>query len=148
MAAKMSTANFSYLPRPVNSSSPARRPVLAMRMWICYHSFGCTSNPDPIVIDSWIAGALGSAWRAIDQYLDLNDDQLPGVREEFWKKWGRTEYLDEDKLWEKRDEDKPSEKRGGTEYSDEVSDDGSVGWGQELMERHHVIALYKSGVAV
>ena len=122
MGAVTPTTNFSSPPRLANSSSLARRPVLAMRMWIYRQSFGCTSNPDPIVINSWVAGALDSAWRAVDQYLSIN--QSPSVQKKFWELWGPTEY------W------------------DEASDKGLVELNRKLMERHLVIALYRSGVRV
>ena len=55
-----------------------------------------------------------------DQYLNLN--QPEDVRKTFWDKWGPTEY------W------------------DEASDKEFVELDRELMDRHLVIALYKSGV--
>ena len=91
-------------------------------MWIYLESFRRASNSDPIVINSWVAGALGSAWRAVDQYLALREHQLPGVRKKFWEEWGRTEYWDED------------------------PNPVLVELDEDLMERHLVIALHNSGV--
>jgi len=71
---------------------------------------------------AWVAGALDSAWRAVDQYLALNHPQ--SIRDTFWKLWGETEY------W------------------DEASDKGLVDLNHELAERHLVISLYKSGVTL
>lgn len=50
-----------------------------------------------MVINSWVAGALGSAWRAVDQYLSIREEegQLPGARKKFWEEWGPSEYWDE-----------------------------------------------------
>ena len=104
--------------RTVNFSLLEMRPVLAMRVWICCRLSGRASHPN--LINSWAAGALGSAWRAVDQYLALN--QPESVRLKFWDLWGPTEY------W------------------DEASDKGLVNLNRELTERHLVIALHKSGV--
>ena len=72
------------------------------------------------LIDSWVAGALDSAWRAVDQYLALN---LPNdVREKFWDLWGPTEYWDE----------------AGNQELVELN--------RKLMDRHLVIGLHKDGV--
>ena len=75
---------------------------------------------DPDFINSWVGGALDSAWRAVDQYLALNHPE--SVRQEFWDLWGPTEYLDE------------------------ASNKELVDLNRELAERHLVIALHKSGV--
>jgi len=66
---------------------------------------------------AWVAGALDSAWRAVDQYLALNNE---GLRQEFWDNWGSTEY------W------------------DETSDEDLVKLNHDLTERHLVIALSRS----
>ena len=63
-----------------------------MGMWIHCWPFGCAFDPD--IFNSWVAGALDSAWRAVDNYLALNHPEE--VREKFWKLWGPTEYWDED----------------------------------------------------
>ena len=89
-------------------------------MWIYRQSFVCDPNPDPIVVNSWVSVALDSAWRAVEQFLTINNHQLPGVQGEFWKKWGRTEY------W------------------DEASDSGLVRKNRELQEQHLAIALNNS----
>jgi hypothetical protein len=97
--------------------------VLAMRTWIQSQFSGCASDPN--LIGSWVAGALDSAWRAVDQYLTLHHANLPaGVQEKFWANWGRTEY------W------------------DESSSDELVELNRKLTERHLVISLYKSGVTL
>ena len=71
-------------------------------------------------IDSWVAGALDSAWRAVDQHLALN---LPeDVRQKFWDLWGPTEY------W------------------DEADNQELVELNRKLMDRHLVIGLHKDGV--
>ena len=75
---------------------------------------------DPNSINSWVAGALDSAWRAVDQYLALN--QPASVQQKFWDLWGATEY------W------------------DEASNKELVDLNRELEERHLVIALYEGGV--
>jgi len=69
---------------------------------------------------AWVAGALDSAWRAVDQYLALNHDD--SVQQKFWDLWGPTEY------W------------------DEASDKTLVDLNRKLTERHLVIALHKSGI--
>ena len=117
MKAVTSTAKCSDLPQVASYSSPERRPVPAMRMWIYRQSFGCASDPN--FINSWVAGALDSAWRAVDQYLLLN--QPESVREKFWKLWGPTEY------W------------------DEASNKELVDLNHDLTERHLVISLHKAG---
>jgi len=70
---------------------------------------------------SWVAGALDSAWRAVDQYLALNHRDTP-LQKKFWKLWGRTEYWDE-------------------LFSEEL-----VKLNRDLADRHLVISLYKDGV--
>ena len=90
----------------------------AMGMWIHCQSFGHIS--DSKFVNSWAAGALDSAWRAVDNYLALN--QPTDVRERFRKLWGQTEY------W------------------DEASNRELVELNDKLMERHLAIALHKSGV--
>ena len=83
-------------------------------------SFGCAS--DLTLIDSWVAGALDSAWRAVNQHLNLNQENLPpGTLEKFYELWGETEY------W------------------DEASDKDLVALNRKLMDRHLVIGLHKSG---
>jgi len=71
-------------------------------------------------MNSWVAGAFDSSWRAVDQYLALNmgDD----VRKKFWELWGPTEY------W------------------DESSNKELVALNRKLMDRHLAISLYKDGV--
>jgi len=69
---------------------------------------------------AWVAGALDSAWRAVDQYLALN--QPESVRKRFWDLWGPTEY------W------------------DEASNTELVAQNRKLTERHLVIALHRSGI--
>ena len=44
------------------------------------------------VCHGWVAGALNSAWRAVDQYLLLNRPK--SYRDMFWDKWGPNEYWD------------------------------------------------------
>lgn len=44
-----------------------------------------------------VAGALDSAWRAVDQFLVVNQSQYPDRREEMHKTWGSSEYWDDDK---------------------------------------------------
>ena len=90
----------------------------AMRMCIHCQSFRYASDPN--FINSWVAGALDSAWRAVDQYLALN--QSKNVQQKFWDLWGPTEY------W------------------DEASNKELVDLNRELTERHLVIALHKAGV--
>ena len=92
-----------------------------MRALFHHRSSGRAS--DQHLIDSWVAGALDSAWRAVDQYLCLNyDDQC--IQETFWNNWGFTEYLDEQ------------------------LNPGLITWNRELTERHLVISLVKSGLTV
>ena len=76
---------------------------------------------DTNLINSWVAGALDSAWRAVDQYLAYN---YPGSdwQKNFWDLWGETEY------W------------------DEKSNIDLVKLNRKLAERLLVIALYKGGV--
>jgi len=95
MGTVISTVNSSCLPRAVNSSSPVRRPAPVTRTWIRCPSFERAS--DPTLINSWVAGALDSAWRAVDQYLNIHKIILPpGTPKKFYKLWGETEYWDED----------------------------------------------------
>ena len=95
----------------------------AMRTWIICHSFEGAS--DPSLINSWVAGGLDSAWRAVDQYINLNQHILPpGIQEQFYKTWGSTEYMDE------------------------TSNKELVELNRKLMERHLVIALHKSGIRI
>ena len=61
-----------------------------MGMWIHCWPFGCASDPN--VFNSWVVGALNSAWRAVDHYLALNHP--PERRQQFWDEWGSTEYWD------------------------------------------------------
>ena len=89
-----------------------------MRTSIHFWSFERASDPN--FIDSWVAGALDSAWRAVNQYLLLNQPQ--SVQEKFWELWGPTEY------W------------------DEASNKELIELNREFMERHLVIALHKSGI--
>ena len=96
----------------------ARRLALAMRTSIHFWSFERASDPN--FVDSWVAGALDSAWRAVNQYLLLNQPQ--SVQEKFWKLWGPTEY------W------------------DEASNKELIELNRGFMERHLVIALHKSGI--
>jgi len=71
--------------------------------------------------NGWVAGALDSSWRAVDQYLALNHPDSR-IQKEFWRLWGKTEY------W------------------DEASNDEMVKLNRKLMERHLVISLNKDGV--
>jgi len=97
--------------------------VLATRMWIYCQSSGRSS--DSKHINSWIAGALDSAWRAVDQYLTFNEGNLPlSTQQTFYDMWGPTEY------W------------------DESSDEELVKLNRKLAERHLVIALHKAGVRI
>jgi len=89
-----------------------------MGMWIHRQSLGYASGLN--LIDSWVAGALDSAWRAVDQYLTLN--QPESVQQTFRDLWGPTEYWDE---------------RSNKELVD---------LNRKLTERHLVIALHKAGV--
>ena len=89
-----------------------------MRMYI--HSQSRWRASDPNFTNSWVAGALDSAWRAVYQYLSLY--QPESVMQAFYNEWGSSEY------W------------------DETSDEALVEQNRELMERHLVIALHKSGV--
>ena len=88
---------------------------MCVRCW----SFGCASNPR--IFNSWVAGALNSAWRAVEQYLTLNQ---PDSLEAFWRLWGPSEY------W------------------DEASDSELVGLSRKLLRRHLVIALHQSGFRI
>ena len=87
-----------------------------MGMWIHCWTFECASDPN--FLHSWVAGALNSAWRAVEQYLTLNQ---PRSLKKFWELWGPTEY------W------------------DEASDEGLAELSRKLLDRHLVIALHKSG---
>jgi hypothetical protein len=118
--APISTAKCFSLLLVANSSSLVKRPVPAMRTWIHYQSPGSASNPN--LMNSWVAGALDSAWRAVDQYLAINQEK--SVRDKFWKLWGPTEY------W------------------DEASSKELVDLNHKLTERHLVIGLYRSGVTL
>ena len=92
-----------------------------MRTLILCHLFERASDPN--LINSWVAGGLDSAWRAVDQYINLNQNILPpGIQEKFHTMWGSTEYMDE------------------------ASNKELVELNRKLMERHLVIALHKSGV--
>jgi hypothetical protein len=113
----MSTAKCFSLLLEANSSSLVRRPVPAMRKLIPSRFVECTSDRN--FIDSWVAGALDSAWRAVDQYLALN---LPDYQQKFWDLWGPTEY------W------------------DEGDNQDLIALNRKLMERHLVIGLHKDGV--
>ena len=62
-----------------------------MGMWIHCWPFGCAF--DPGFFTSWVAGALDSAWRAVDYYLALNHPKE--VRDTFHDRWGSTEYWDD-----------------------------------------------------
>jgi len=68
----------------------------------------------------WVAGALDSAWRAVNQYLLLHHDER--TLKKFYDEWGKTEY------W------------------NEADDDELVELNRKLTERHLVISLHKSGV--
>jgi len=50
-------------------ASSSLRPVSATRVWIHCQSLGHASDPN--FINSWVAGALDSAWRAVDKSLPL-----------------------------------------------------------------------------
>ena len=91
-----------------------------MSIWIHCRSSERPSDKD--FTGSWVSGALDSAWRAVDQYLSLN--QPKGVQEKFWELWGPTEF------W------------------DEASNKELVELDRRLVERHLVIALHKSGVRI
>lgn len=73
-------------------------------------------------MNSWVAGALDSAWRAVDQYLALHRDK--SLRDKFWNLWGPTEY------W------------------DEATNKELVDLNHTLTERHLVISLYRSGITL
>ena len=88
-----------------------------MRTWTNCQSFECVSNAS---LNSWVAGAFDSAWRAVDQYLALNMDE--DTRKKFWDLWGPTEY------W------------------DESSNKELVALNRKLMDRHLMLSLYKDGV--
>ena len=119
IAVAMSMGRSSSLQLAENCSSPVRRPVPVMRTWIYCRSFLCASNPN--LVNSWVAGSLDSAWRAVDQYLALHHPKSQ-YQKDFWKLWGKTEY------W------------------DEASNEGLVESDRKLMERNLVIALHKDGV--
>ena len=87
-----------------------------MGTWI-HRRYSTRAYPSPI--NSWVAGAVDSAWRVVDQYLALNQ---PHRREEFWGKWG------------------------GTEYSDGESSSKLVKLNRELVDRHLVNSPHKAGV--
>jgi len=94
-----------------------------MRTWILCHPVEHASDPN--FINSWVAGALDSAWRAVDQYISANLAILPaGIQGVFHKNWGASEYMDES------------------------SNKELVELNRKLMERHLVIALHKSGVRI
>lgn len=90
-----------------------------MGAWIHCQSSGCGFYPN--TVNSWIAGSLDSAWRAVWQYLTIH---RPDKLYDFYGLWGRTEYWDED------------------------SDDRLVESYHNLMTRHLAIALQKDGVTV
>ena len=121
MGMAISTAKSSCLLQTASSSSLAKRPVPVMRAWFHCRCFERASDPN--LINSWVAGALDSAWRAVDQYINLNESVLPpGTQAKFYDTWGPTEY------W------------------DESSNKDLVKQNKKLMDRHLVIALHKSGV--
>ena len=70
-----------------------------MGMWIPCSSFGCAF--DPIFFTSWVAGALDSAWRAVDYYLALNHPS--DTQKKFWDRWGSTEYWDGEEVKQSHD---------------------------------------------
>jgi len=72
---------------------------------------------------AWVAGALDSAWRAVDQYLGENHPRS-SWQKEFWKKWGETEY------W------------------NEKSNPDLVDLNRKLEERLLVTALYEDGLMI
>ena len=118
MGTVISTLNSSCLPQTANSSSLARRPVPVTRTWIRCPPFKYAS--DTTIINSWVAGALNSAWRAVENYLETNKIILPsGIRKKFHDKWGKTEY------W------------------DEASDEALVKANKDLMKKQIVIGLHE-----
>ena len=94
-----------YLSRqPTASYSlPARQPAPVMRTWTRCHPSRVA--PYLALAGRWVAGALDSAWRAVDRYLALHYRDLPAesngtpvhnpVRRKFWESWGGSEYWDE-----------------------------------------------------
>jgi len=120
MKPAMSTVKFYSPLQRASSSLLERRPVPATRMWIHCQPFGHASDSN--FINSRVAGALDSAWRAVDQYLALNHTEE--VQQRFWDAWGPTGY------W------------------DEASNSELVDLNRKLTERHLVIALHKSGVRI
>lgn len=76
---------------------------------------------DPNFIYSWVAGALDSAWRAVNQYFLVND-RKSDLHKKFKELWGETEYWDDD------------------------CHDGLAEANHKLMKRAVVIALDKDGV--
>ena len=117
MTTPMSTPQYFGLRLAANFSSLVRLLVPVMRTWVYCRSSMCF---DPSSVQSWIAGALDSAWRAVNQYLTLH---RPERREDFWNQWGKTEYWDE------------TPKKPGLAKSD-----------QKAMDRNLVIALHNDGV--
>jgi len=119
----ISTTSSSSPPQTASSSSLAKLLVPVMRTSILWRPFERASDPN--LINSWVAGGLDSAWRAVDQYINLNQSILPpGTQEKFHTTWGSTEYLDE------------------------TSNKKLVEQNRKLMERHLVIALHKSGIRI
>ena len=117
------TVKSSCLPQTANSSSPVRRPVPVTRTWIRCPSFDRVS--EPTLANSWIAGALDSAWRAVEQYLNINKIILPpGMPKKFHDSWRETEYWDED------------------------SNNNLAKSDKELMKRQLVIGLYEPGTTL
>ena len=118
--ARMYTAKCFSLQLSGNCSSLVKRPVPAMRAFLDNRSSERASDQD--FVHSWVAGALDSAWRAVDQYLALHHPT--SLRDKFWEKWGTTEY------W------------------DETSNKDLVKLNHDLTDRHLVISLVKSGLAL
>ncbi|KAF9648690.1 hypothetical protein BDM02DRAFT_2079180 [Thelephora ganbajun] len=85
----------------------------------------------------WVSSALNSAWRAVDQYLTLNQPQ--SVRQEFWKLWGPTEYWD-------GTSDRVLVDLGRKPTDGHHGDLELVNLDRRLADRHLVIGLHGSGI--
>ena len=90
----------------IRSNHDACRQQQAIHCGRSYKFLSCVGTlhlqlclPLPILIeysDRWVAGALDSAWRAVDQYLAINE--LETKREEMHEKWGSSEYWEENQI--------------------------------------------------
>ncbi|KAF9648704.1 hypothetical protein BDM02DRAFT_3260885 [Thelephora ganbajun] len=85
----------------------------------------------------WVTGALNSAWRAVDQYLNLS--KLEEARKKFHESWGASEHWDE-----------VPPKKGKTPFGVGPKDGASylelVELDRKLADRQLVIGLYESGI--